>query len=222
MNSYKIEIRSNDIDIKKINEKIYELKQIINKVNNSNQFLERTRLVTLEDLEELNYIDDIYNLVYLKNDIVLNNYIEKLEYTNYNEDKIKEKYIYIFTVLFENVNKKITSYENRINNVPDLLKKKLTEDNLLKKLYIQKKNLKFCIQILQLYFSLQEYFINEFYLSKNLNNVYLEIYTIGLEIINLKKKKEDELKLIYEEYTNYKNILSILNFYQKKKINLLI
>ena len=218
MNSYKIEIRSNDIDIKKINEKIYELKQIINKVNNSNQFLERTRLVTLEDLEELNYIDDIYNLVYLKNDIVLNNYIEKLEYTNYNEDKIKEKYIYIFTVLFENVNKKITSYENRINNVPDLLKKKLTEDNLLKKLYIQKKNLKFCIQILQLYFSLQEYFINEFYLSKNLNNVYLEIYTIGLEIINLKKKKEDELKLIYEEYTNYKNILSILNFYQKKKL----
>ena len=107
------------------------------------------------------------------------------------------------------------------NNVPDILKKKLC-DNILNRLNFDRKNLEFCLNILRLYFSMEGYFSNEFYLSKDLNNIYSEVYTIGLEILNLRKIKEDELKSIYDEYINYRNILRVLNYYQKKKINFYI
>lgn len=214
MNPYIIKIRSNDLDINKINEKIYELKQIMNKVNELNQFLEKTKMITLDNLEELKDFENLYNL----NNQNLNKYIEKLEDAKYNDNKIKQIYISIFTLLCSDIGSKIESYENKINNIPDILKKGLCKDNLLNELYFKKNNLQFCLQILQLYFSLEEYFNNEFYLSKNLDNIYSEIYTIGLEILNLRKIKENDLKSIFDDYIHYKNILDSLNYYQKKKL----
>jgi hypothetical protein len=49
-----------------------------------------------------------------------------------------------------------------------------------------------------------------------LDNINYEIYIIGLEILNFRKIKEEELKIIYDEYDSYINILNLLNFYQKK------
>ena len=219
MDSYTIEIRSSDLDISKINEKIYKLKQIINKVNDSNQFLEITKNITFENLEELNNSDNIFNLIKnVKNYKFLNKTIQKnLEEINYNDNKIKEKYIIIVSFICSSINSELNSYENKKNNVPDILKKKLC-DNILNRLNFDRKNLEFCLNILRLYFSMEGYFSNEFYLSKDLNNIYSEVYTIGLEILNLRKIKEDELKSIYDEYINYRNILRVLNYYQKKII----
>lgn len=219
MDSYSIEIRSSDLDISKINEKIYKLKQIINKVNDSNQFLEITKNITFENLEELNNSDNIFNLINnFKNYRFLNKTIQKkLEEINYNDNKIKEKYIIIISFICSSINSELNSYENKKNNMPDILKKNLC-DNILTRLNFDRKNLEFCLNILRLYFSMEGYFSNEFYLSKDLNNIYSEIYTIGLEILNLRKIKEDELKSIYDEYINYRNILRVLNYYQKKKL----
>ena len=218
MDSYTIEIRSSDLDISKINEKIYKLKQIINKVNDSNQFLEITKNITFENLEELNNSDNIFNLIKnVKNYKFLNKTIQKnLEEINYNDNKIKEKYIIIVSFICSSINSELNSYENKKNNVPDILKKLC--DNILNRLNFDRKNLEFCLNILRLYFSMEGYFSNEFYLSKDLNNIYSEVYTIGLEILNLRKIKEDELKSIYDEYINYRNILRVLNYYQKKKL----
>ena len=219
MDSYSIEIRSSDLDISKINEKIYKLKQIINKVNDSNQFLEITKNITFENLEELNNSDNIFNLINnFKNYRFLNKTIQKkLEEINYNDNKIKEKYIIIVSFICSSINSELNSYENKKNNMPDILKKNLC-DNILTRLNFDRKNLEFCLNILRLYFSMEGYFSNEFYLSKDLNNIYSEVYTIGLEILNLRKIKEDELKSIYDEYINYRNILKVLNYYQKKKL----
>ena len=215
MNPYIIKIGSIDLDINKINEKIYELKQIINKVNDSNQFLEKTKMITLDNLEDLKDFENLYDLI---NNHNLNKYIEKLEDTNYNDNKITQIYISIFTFLCSDIGSKIESYENKINNIPDILQKSLCKDNLLNELYFKKNNIQLCIQILELYFSLEEYFNNEFYFSKNLDNIYSEIYTIGLEILNLRKIKENDLKSIFDDYINYRNILDSLNYYQKKKL----
>ena len=215
MNPYIIKIGSIDLDINKINEKIYELKQIINKVNHSNQFLEKTKMITLDNLEDLKDFENLYDLI---NNHNLNKYIEKLEDTNYNDNKITQIYISIFTFLCSDIGSKIESYENKINNIPDILQKSLCKDNLLNELYFKKNNIQLCIQILELYFSLEEYFNNEFYFSKNLDNIYSEIYTIGLEILNLRKIKENDLKSIFDDYINYRNILDSLNYYQKKKL----
>ena len=215
MNPYIIKIGSIDLDINKINEKIYELKQIINKVNHSNQFLEKTKMITLDNLEDLKDFENLYDLI---NNHNLNKYIEKLEDTNYNDNKITQIYISIFTFLCSDIGSKIESYENKINNIPDILQKSLCKDNLLNELYFKKNNIQLCIQILELYFSLEEYFNNEFYFSKNLDNIYSEIYTIGLEILNLRKIKENDLKSIFDDYIHYKNILDSLNYYQKKKL----
>ena len=215
MNPYIIKIGSIDLDINKINEKIYELKQIINKVNDLNQFLEKTKMITLDNLEDLKDFENLYDLI---NNHNLNKYIEKLEDTNYNDNKITQIYISIFTFLCSDIGSKIESYENKINNIPDILQKSLCKDNLLNELYFKKNNIQLCIQILELYFSLKEYFNNEFYFSKNLDNIYSEIYTIGLEILNLKKIKENDLKSIFDDYINYRNILDSLNYYQKKKL----
>tara|TARA_B000000557_G_C20702443_1_gene412187 strand:+ start:166 stop:822 length:657 start_codon:yes stop_codon:yes gene_type:complete len=215
MNPYIIKIGSIDLDINKINEKIYELKQIINKVNDLNQFLEKTKMITLDNLEDLKDFENLYDLI---NNHNLNKYIEKLEDTNYNDNKITQIYISIFTFLCSDIGSKIESYENKINNIPDILQKSLCKDNLLNELYFKKNNIQLCIQILELYFSLEEYFNNEFYFSKNLDNIYSEIYTIGLEILNLRKIKENDLKSIFDDYINYRNILDSLNYYQKKKL----
>ena len=90
MNPYIIKIGSIDLDINKINEKIYELKQIINKVNDLNQFLEKTKMITLDNLEDLKDFENLYDLI---NNHNLNKYIEKLEDTNYNDNKITQIYI---------------------------------------------------------------------------------------------------------------------------------
>jgi hypothetical protein len=218
MDSYTIEIRSSDLDISKINEKIYKLKQIINKINDSNQFLEYTKNITFENLEQLNNSDNIFNLIKNVKNYNLDKCIEKLKEINYNDNKIKERYILIVSYICSSVNEELNSYENKINNMPDILKKNICNDNILSKLNFERKNLEFCLSILKLYFSMEGYFSDEFYLSKDLNNIYSEVYTIGLEILNLRKIKEDELRLIYEEYINYKNILNLLNYYQKKKL----
>ena len=218
MDSYTIEIRSSDLDISKINEKIYKLKQIINKINDSNQFLEYTKNITFENLEQLNNSDNIFNLIKNVKNYNLDKCIEKLKEINYNDNKIKERYILIVSYICSSVNEELNSYENKINNMPDILKKNICNDNILSKLNFERKNLEFCLSILKLYFSMEGYFSDEFYLSKDLNNIYSEVYTIGLEILNLRKIKEDELRLIYVEYINYKNILNLLNYYQKKKL----
>lgn len=212
MNSYCIEIRSYDLDIYKINEKIFELKKIINSVNDSNQFLERTKLIDFKNLEELNDIENLNSLI--NND----KFIKELNDIDYNDERIKDIYISIFELSYRNIINEIDSYENKVNNIPDVLKKSIKKDNFLNKLYLKKKKLQFCLQILILYSSLNKYFNNEFYFSKNLDNINYEIYTIGLEILNLRKIKEEELKIIYDEYDSYINILNLLNFYQKKKL----
>ncbi len=122
MDSYTIEIRSSDLDISKINEKIYKLKQIINKINDSNQFLEYTKIVTLENLEELNNSDNIFNLIKnVKNYKFLNKTIQKkLDEINYNDNKIKEKYIIIVSFICSSINSELNSYENKKNNMPDI------------------------------------------------------------------------------------------------------
>ena len=108
MNSYCIEIRSYDLDIYKINEKIFELKKIINSVNDSNQFLERTKLIDFKNLEELNDIENLNSLI--NND----KFIKELNDIDYNDNRIKDIYISIFELSYKNIINEIDSYENKV------------------------------------------------------------------------------------------------------------
>ena len=137
MNSYCIEIRSYDLDIYKINEKIFELKKIINSVNDLNQFLERTKLIDFKNLEELNDIENLNSLI--NND----KFIKELNDIDYNDERIKDIYISIFELSYKNIINEIDSYENKMNNIPDILKNSLKQNNFLNKLYLKKKNYNF-------------------------------------------------------------------------------
>ena len=89
-------------------------------------------MIDFKNLEELNDIENLNSLI--NND----KFIKELNDIDYNDERIKDIYISIFELSYKNIINEIDSYENKMNNIPDILKNSLKQNNFLNKLYLKK------------------------------------------------------------------------------------
>ncbi len=222
-------IKNDDLD-----QKIDELKKVIEKGNYASHILELTELITYEKLQDLKNIKDInlliesydtYNKVHNignSNLKTLINHEGKCAYS-----KIIQKLIdYTRTTIYEI--EKNNNHQHQIrdfrpveiyNNIKNIITN--SDNSTLNNIKLEKERLVLCSKILEIYSKLKEELDidNEYYFSKDYNFIFEEIYTVGLQILNYKKDHEKIVESIYNKYGEYSNTLSLLNSYLEKKLS---
>jgi hypothetical protein len=214
-------IKNDDLD-----QKINDLKKVIQKGNYASHILEMTEIITYEKLQDLKNIKDI-NLLIESYDTYNNSNLKTLvnHEGRYPYDKILRSLMhYTWTTIneIENNNKHqrrdfrpVEIYNNIKNDNTN------SDDSTLNNVKLESKRLGLCSKILEIYSKLKEELNldNEYYFSKDTNFIFEEIYTVGLQILNYKKDHEKIVESIYNEYGEYSNTLSLLNSYLEKKLS---
>jgi hypothetical protein len=220
-------IQNDDLD-----QKINELKKVIQKGNYASHILKLTKLISYEKLQDLKNIKDI-NLLIDSYDTY--NKVHNISASNlktlvnhdgiYNYSKIIQRLIqYTGTTINEiekNNNQKkdfrpVEIYNNIKNDNTN------SDNNTLNNIKLENERLVFCSSILGICSKLKEELdiYNEYYFSKDVNFIFEEVYTVGLQILNFKKDHENIVESIYNEYGDYSNTLSLLNSYLEKKLKI--
>ena len=222
-------IKNDDLD-----EKINELKKVIQKGNYASHILEMTELITYEKLQDLKNIKDINLLIesydtYNKVHNIGNSNLKTLvnHEGRYPYDKILRSLMqYTWTTINE-IEKNNKHQRQRRDFRPVEIYNNIKNDNTnsddstLNNVKLESKRLGLCSKILEIYSKLKEELNldNEYYFSKDTNFIFEEIYTVGLQILNYKKDHEKIIESIYNEYGEYSNTLSLLNSYLEKKLS---
>ena len=221
-------IQNNNLD-----EKINELKKIIQKGNYANHILKLTELITYEKLQDFKNIKDInlliesydtYNKVHnisTSNLKILVNHEGRYPYSKI----LKNLMQYIGTTINEiEKNNKHQGQRRDFRPVEIYINIKInnsnSDDSTLNNIKLENNRLGLCSKILEIYSNLKEELDidNEYYFSKDINFIFEEVYTVGLQILNYKKDHEKIIESIYNEYGDYSNTLSLLNSYLEKKL----
>lgn len=226
-------IYKDDLDIK-----IYELKKVIEKGNYANHILKLTELITYEKLQDLKNIKDI-NLFIESYDTYNSGMTSSIE----SKVNYEGRYPYSKVLQYLIQCTKITINEDddhqrlqrqqiqttqrykrgrdfrpidMINNNNSNL-----DNSTLNNIKLENDRLVFCSNILEIYSQLKNDLDidNEYYFSKDVNFIFEEVYTVGLQILSYKKDQEKIIESIYNEYGGYSNTLNLLNSYLEKKIN---
>ena len=224
-----VEILQND----DLDQKINEIKKVIQKRNYASHILELTELITYEKLQDLKNIKDI-NLLIESYDTY--NKVHNISTSNlktlvnddgrYPYSKILRSLIQYTGTTINEIEKNnkhqhqrrdfrsVEIYNNIKNDNTNL------DDSTLNNIKLEKERLVLCSKILEIYSKLKEELDidNEYYFSKDYNFIFEEIYTVGLQILNYKKDHEKIVESIYNKYGDYCNTLSLLNSYLEKKL----
>ena len=222
-----VEILQND----DLDQKINEIKKVIQKRNYANHILELTELITYEKLQDLKNIKNInlliesydtYNKVHnisTSNLKTLVNYDGRYPYS-----KILRSIMQYTGTTINEIEKNNKHQHQRRDFRPEEIynniKNNNSDDSTLNNVKLESKRLDLCSKILEIYSKLKEELDidNEYYFSKDINFIFEEIYTVGLQILNYKKDHEKIIESIYNEYGDYCNTLSLLNSYLEKKL----
>lgn len=218
-------IQNDDLD-----QKINELKKVIQKGNYSSHILELTKLITYEKLQDLKNIKDI-NLLIDSYDTY--NKVHNISASNL-KTLVNHDGIYVYSKIIQKLidYTKTTIYEIEKNNNhqhqirdfrPVEIYNNIKNDNTNSdNITLENERLVFCSSILGIWSKLKEELDidNEYYFSKDVNFIFEEVYTIGLQILNFKKDHENIVESIYNEYGDYSNTLSLLNSYLEKKLKI--
>ena len=221
-------IQNNDLD-KKIN----ELKKVIEKGNYASHILDLTELITYENLQDLKNIKNI-NLLIESYDTY--NKINNINTTNL-EILVNHEGRYPYSKILKNLMHytRTTIYEIEKNNKHERQRRDFrpveiynnikidnsnSDDSTLNNIKLDNNRLGLCSKILEIYSQLKEELDidNEYYFSKNVNFIFEEVYTVGLQILSYKKDQKKIIESIYNEYGDYSNTLNLLNSYLEKKL----
>ena len=216
-------IQNDDLD-----QKINELKKVIQKGNYASHVLELTKLITYEKLQDLKNIKDInllidsYNSYNKVNDISSSNLKTLVNYEGrYPYFKILKNLMqYTGTTIYE-IEKNNKQHRQRRVLTPTEIYNNIkidnsnSDDSTLNNIKLENDRLVFCSNILEIYSQLKNDLDidNEYYFSKDVNFIFEEVYTVGLQILSYKKDQEKIIESIYNEYDDYSNTLSLLNSY---------
>lgn len=215
--------------------KINELKKVIEKGNYASHILELTELITYEKLQDLKNIKDInlfiesYDTYNKVNNIGPSNLKTLVNHEGrYPYSKIlKHLMQYTGTTINEIEKNNIKQQRQRRVLTPTEIYNNIkidnsnSDDSTLNNIKLENERLVFCSNILEIYSQLKKDLDidNKYYFSKDINFIFEEVYTVGLQILSYKKDQEKIIQSIYNEYGDYSNTLKLLNSYLEKKLN---